>query len=630
MTVSSFIQSISADEHSFHPHYAIFGLDSINTLKGIIDSQFVTGQPLTIKVFDRLEERVEAFVTSTEFKALFGTTSGSQIIAVAGCQRVKLNHGTLILDFYFGDYLQQLRQWPACQHDGIRAWLCSAACDLTSMHSALFWLMAQHSHDDARCFISEALPFDAQQALHTLNLQVGLTTVNPTMMTRPVVLDDVQRAERLALRAQQHARQAPFPVHASQDDTDIAVIGGGIASASLVLSLAERHRKIRVFCEDDDLAQAASGNKQGAIYPLLTPDHNHLSQYFQQAYLFSLHRLTSLAHHHGSIAFDLCGVLHTGHDDRSRQRIQKIINGHKWHRDLAYAVDEKQSSKLAGVDIEEPGIFYPLGGWVSPHDLSKAAFDQARQLSEVNVQLNTQITALEHSELGWFLITAQQRLGPYKTVVVANGRSLTRFEQTKHLPITGFRGQVSHAPSRNNLTKLSTVLCAHGYMTPAHNALHCLGASYIKNATNLNYNPQEQVDNLLKIQRSYVDKAWSRDIDITQHSARVGVRMVTRDHAPMMGPAPDFEAIMHRYQQHQLTPQSRRYWQNTPAPVHKGLYILGGFGSRGLSSGLLAAEALAAQICAETMPLSPAFIALLNPNRMWLRKLLKGKSLEGA
>ncbi|MEZ9200705.1 FAD-dependent 5-carboxymethylaminomethyl-2-thiouridine(34) oxidoreductase MnmC [Shewanella sp. 10N.286.54.B9] len=622
MTVSNNIRSILATNNSENTSIAMLGLDSVSQVLELIKLHSTIAGSLTLKIFCAIDNHIEVV-----FKALLQTHPAIHLVAIEGCQRVKLNHGRLIIDFHLGDYEQQLRQLPLSSNL-ISHWLCTSRFEAHSIEQGLFWQMAKHSQDSCHCLISDELPTDSQQTLIALCDLVGFNVEKSMLSSASNIADNVLLMERQALRAQQSSQQAPYPIQTAESTTEIAVIGGGIASASLVLSLAERHKKISVFCEDSELAQAASGNRQGAIYPLLTPDNNTLSQYFQQAYLFSLHRLNALAANHYPIDFDLCGVLHTGHDDRSRKRVQKIINGHPWNADIAHAVNEKQSSEIAKVEIDEAGIFYPLGGWVAPQDLTKASFKRAQQLSDVNVQLNTQVTALEKSDAGWFLINNQQRLGPYKTVVIANGKSLTRFEQTKHLQITGFRGQVSHAPTRAKLSNLSTVLCAHGYMTPMNNALHCLGASYVKDADNLAYSPQEQVDNLHKIQHSYLDKDWNRDIDISKHSARVGVRMVTRDHAPMMGPAPDLDAIMSLYNNHQLTPESRKFWQNKPAPVHKGLYILGGLGSRGLSSGLLAAEALAAQLCGEIMPLSTDFVALLNPNRMWMRKLLKGKALE--
>ena len=66
------------------------------------------------------------------------------------------------------------------------------------------------------------------------------------------------------------------------------------------------------------------------------------------------------------------------------------------------------------------------------------------------------------------------------------------------------------------------------------------------------------------------------------------------------------------------------------APVHVGLYMLGALGSRGLCSAPLAAEILAAQMSDEPIPLEGETLAALNPNRLWVRKLLKGKAVKRA
>ncbi|PUY28787.1 FAD-dependent oxidoreductase, partial [Cronobacter sakazakii] len=47
---------------------------------------------------------------------------------------------------------------------------------------------------------------------------------------------------------------------------------------------------------------------------------------------------------------------------------------------------------------------------------------------------------------------------------------------------------------------------------------------------------------------------------------------------------------------------------------------------RGLCSAPLAAEILASQMSGEPLPLDGATLAALNPNRLWVRKLLKGRA----
>ncbi|GIU28021.1 FAD-dependent 5-carboxymethylaminomethyl-2-thiouridine(34) oxidoreductase MnmC [Shewanella schlegeliana] len=642
MTVSKTLKQIIDSKTTHDVVIGQLGLGSIATLKQLITQVAQHKEKrITLKVVADINDTSRTRLADEELAKLLCTNESVYLTAITGCQRVIIASVGLTIDFYLGHYLNQLQSLPMVSDGFVDGWHIASDADQTQLTQTLFWQLAKLSTNEAQLSLDDELTAELQQRLYVQAEQVGLYRYDADDDAKAshnaLRCDDICFQERAALRAQSRAVQAPYPICAAPLTTTdnavsvnqgIAIIGGGVGSACLALSLAERAQRVTLFCEDHALAQAASGNKQGAIYPLLTPDNNTLSQYFQQAYLFSLQRLKSLAAQGHPIGFDLCGVVHTGHDERSRKRVAKIINGHDWDPNIAQAINAEQASNIAGVKLDDGGIFYPQGGWVSPQDFTRAAFTQAQAISDASLKLNTQITDIRFKDGSWYLDSNTETFGPFKALIVANGKSITQFSQTQYLQATGFRGQVSHVPSRAKLSKLSAVLCAHGYMTPSNNSLHCLGASYVKNAVDTHYSSSEQVENLHKIQHSYVGQDWVEEIDVSGHSARVGVRMVTRDHAPMMGPAPDLDSIMALYQDHQLTPESRVYWQKHNAPVHQGLYVLGGLGSRGLSSGPLAAEALAAQICGELMPISRDFVALLNPNRMWMRKLLKGKALE--
>ncbi len=586
------------------------------------------------------------------------------ILAIEGCQRLIFDDGRFILDIYLGDILGQLKGilTPNYMEQGIgdRAdhsaliahWGITEKINGATLSEAMLWQMGRLSRDNATLgFDAPGVEWKDQSA--ALVRRVGLRLIEATagefrqqaeIEYQDNRRDDIPLQERRTLRNAQSNRLRYCPV-TSAAEGEIAIIGGGVASTHLALSLAQRNRKVRLFCCDSDFAQQASGNKQGAVYPLLTPDNGHLSHYFQQGFLFTRRRLQELVDDDFHVSYDFCGVVQTGFDIRSSARLDKIIKGQSWNSKVASPIDAGSATQLAGIDIDKSGIHYPLGGWICPHEFTRAAFEKAAQISDVSVEFNTDIKRIEQREGLWYLYKslddqpsgltdideAQERtmeMGPFANLVLANGQGLTQFRQSEKLPATGFRGQVSHIPSRNELSKLSTVLCSHGYLTPGNNKFHCTGASYVKNPDNLDYSAGEQIENLQKIKHSYVDKPWLEDIDITGHSARVGVRMVTRDHAPMMGCAPDTESMLRLYERHQHTKASIKFWKETPAPTHKGLFILGGLGSRGITSGPLAAEALAAQLCGEIMPLSVAMLEMLNPNRFWMRKLIKGKALQ--
>ncbi len=565
---------------------------------------------------------------------------------ISGCHRLTLADGKLIIDLHLGTALEQLKaQISAKDPDkAVHAWLLDTDEAICQAPEPLIWQLARLSCPSAPLFtFSDTREKESASRIGPLSqaankagfqlCELNLATKDDQCVTIKSVPSnqalDIAQQERRALRRQLSDSLHYNPLYAGGEG-ETAIIGGGVAGASLALSLAERGKSLTFFCMDEAPGQQASGNKQGAIYPLLTPEHGSLSHYFLQGYLFSRQRILQLIEAGHDIPHDFCGVLQTGHDQRSQQRLEKIIRAQPWAESIAQAVDAEKAKSLAGIAINHQGIYYPLGGWVSPQALTRAALAQAEKLGKQTCHYQCKVTDIRYDQGHWYLSTEhagkQAEYGPFANLVLANGRHLTDFSQTTQLPISGFRGQVSHIPSRGELTALKTVLCSHGYLTPAHDKLHCTGASYVKDPDNLAYSPTEQLENLDKIRTSYRAN-WTQDVDISGHSARVGVRMVTRDHAPMMGCAPDFDAIASAYQQHQHTKESIKYWRSNPAPVYQGLFVLGGLGSRGLTSGPLAAEILAAQLCGELLPANIDILTMLNPNRMWMRKLLKGKAL---
>jgi tRNA 5-methylaminomethyl-2-thiouridine biosynthesis bifunctional protein len=112
-------------------------------------------------------------------------------------------------------------------------------------------------------------------------------------------------------------------------------------------------------------------------------------------------------------------------------------------------------------------------------------------------------------------------------------------------------------------------------------------------------------------------------VDVSAGEARCGVRCATRDHLPMVGNVADYDATLSAYAKLAEHPQTA-----VSAPVHEGLFMIGALGSRGLCSAPLAAEILAAQMSNEPIPLDGETLAAMNPNRLWVRKLLKGKAVK--
>ncbi|MGZ9898798.1 FAD-dependent 5-carboxymethylaminomethyl-2-thiouridine(34) oxidoreductase MnmC [Shewanella gaetbuli] len=637
-------------------HIGQIGLTSVNDVLVVVDA-FTQAKQLSDKseslrlhlsLFNPTTTAVELEDYASALIKILSQFNNEIIIApIIGCQRVHIQQD-IVIDFYLGNMhsllksasniSQMIRHWFACSNT-----LTPSQSDHIYQQD-LLWQLGRLSSNNAQfSFYDKPLDTKNNQLTKAIK-QLEYTGFLVADFCSESLNDAIALDERNALRQQlQHefAYQGPLSINVKQQaqhPKSIGIIGGGIASACLALSLIERGQHVVLYCKDNAIADGASGNKQGAIYPLLTPENGPLSQFFQHAFLYSRQRVNHLINLGHNISHDFCGVLQTGFDDKTTTRLNKIINGYQWPRNIAYAVDAKAASELAGVEINTAAFYYPAGGWICPYEFANACLAQAKASGNIEIRMNCKIDAIQSNADQWQLYSASlsndnqaKLVGQHAKLVVANGAQLTEFEQTTSIPLSGFRGQVSHVPSQGELSQLKTVICANGYLTPANNGQHCVGASYIKNPQNLDFSLEEQHQNSLKMRQSFPNSQWPDDIDTSHNEARVGIRMVSRDHFPVMGICPDMAELNHRYQQ-QLESKDKpslwqSYWQQTPAPIHQGLFVLGGFGSRGLSSAPIVAESLAAQMCGEILPISLLTQTLLSPNRMWMRKLLKGKAI---
>ncbi len=100
-------------------------------------------------------------------------------------------------------------------------------------------------------------------------------------------------------------------------------MGGGIASALLSLALLNRGWQVTLYCADEAPANGASGNRQGALYPLLSAHDPALFQFFPAAFTFARRLYDSLP-----VAFDhdWCGVTQLGWDEKSQQKITQMLS----------------------------------------------------------------------------------------------------------------------------------------------------------------------------------------------------------------------------------------------------------------------------------------------------------------
>ena len=167
------------------------------------------------------------------------------------------------------------------------------------------------------------------------------------------------------------------------------------------------------------------------------------------------------------------------------------------------------------------------------------------------------------------------------------------------------------------------MVCGAGYLGPAVNGLHTFGATYELSATHLEVNSDGHRENLARLDATDSRLAAALGApDLAQLSGRAGLRCVTPDYLPLVGPAPIEHLMLETF-----APLRRDARADIPHPgsYWPGLFIHGGHGSRGLSHAPLCATLLADLIEGRPRPLARELVIALNPARFLIRALKRGQ-----
>lgn len=537
--------------------------------------------------------------------------------AIAGCHRILFSAGEVRLDLWFGDINQSIQDLDPSMDEAVDAWFLDGfapAKNPEMWEQKLFEIIHRTTALNGTFATFTAAGF----------VRRGLQQTGFSVQRRKGF---GQKREMLAgtrLSSQSPPHSAPKCQSVGSEDKELTLVGGGIASACLALALLLRGFKVTLYCQADAAADNASGNRQAALYPLLTPDSFGLSRFFTTAYTYARRFYDSLPF---EFEHQWSGVLQLASDDKNQQKIAKIL-AMELPTSLVHAVNLAEAEQLAGVGLASPGLYYPSGGWLAAEEVTTRLLAHCQTLG-LEICWGQQLISLDRThQQDWQLNFANGTRQNHRQVVLACGDTLNLFKQSAPLPVYPVAGQISHLQSTPLLQDLKTVLCYEGYLTPlsGHYQTHCLGASYRRNSRDCQISPAEQLDNQKRLIESLPAADWAKALELQPEQARCAVRCASRDHLPMVGALPDFAQLQTRYLK--LAQLNSTLEPFPPVPVWPGLFILGALGSRGFCTAPLLAEILAAQLNNEPLPLDKQTLALLKPERQWIRRLLKGRPIQ--
>ncbi|MEQ1810449.1 MAG: bifunctional tRNA (5-methylaminomethyl-2-thiouridine)(34)-methyltransferase MnmD/FAD-dependent 5-carboxymethylaminomethyl-2-thiouridine(34) oxidoreductase MnmC [Terricaulis sp.] len=395
-----------------------------------------------------------------------------------------------------------------------------------------------------------------------------------------------KKRERLEARFVTASAPPPAPPiypYAACNPKRVAVLGAGIAGASVAQALVLRGVEVVVLEAARELGAGASGNPAGLVMPRLDRG-GALSEVHLAAYLNAIATYEALG------VIDACGVEQRTQND-SAEALEDLLNDPPLPADWF--------SRLPN-----GAALHARAGVVKPQAAIKRMLEGATVIFESPVQ------RLDRDGDGWILVAPDGRaLLRADAVVLACGAALAQFEPASFLPVAISHGQIEWgkgAAPQHALTRGS-------YVAPFDGGV-LFGATFDKEAASSKSNARAR--NISVLGELAPEIAASIE-ESTLHS-RASERATTPDRAPIAGLLPDAEAWLAQYAD---LAHGRIVQTETPPPAHNGVYVIGGLGARGLTLAPLLGEVLAGEMCNEPGLLSQLARDAIHPARFLHRAL---------
>jgi tRNA 5-methylaminomethyl-2-thiouridine biosynthesis bifunctional protein len=508
-----------------------------------------------------------------------------------GFHRISLDDGQVLLTLCIGPTSELLRQ----QHFyADTVYLGSGESGNTDLWDT--WTsksLARYCRRGTRLWVSQPHP-----SLLTILTQCGFVfEANDAIEQQCAVF-----SPRWTLKNTRNAQAAEAPPPGT-----CAVIGAGMAGASVAASLARRGWRVTVLDAASAPASGASGLPVGLVAPHDSADDCKLSRLTRAGVRLTLGEAARLLVDGQDWA--LSGSTEFRFDGSHNLPEHWSPEGAAWSLAIAPAPLNDSASASANSETQAggPAIWHAHSAWIKPAQLVRSWLS----LPNITFQPNAHVATVARENEQWLLRNAQGHpLVCVDRVVFANAKGafplLQQVQQdSPELPlhleripaVHGVRGQVSfglHADS-SQVTFPTAPINGAGSVIPhiptTDGLTWFVGSSFQPDSRPAFSTEKNHGANFGRLQKLSPELATQLKPRFEGHRVRhwSSTRCVTADRLPIVGALGD--------------------------PQESGLWVCSGMGSRGLSFSVLCAELLAAQWSGEPLPIEFNLAQSLNALR---------------
>ncbi len=365
----------------------------------------------------------------------------------------------------------------------------------------------------------------------------------------------------------------------------VAIIGAGIAGASLAYELSLRGCCVDIFDKEDEVAKGASGNINGILSSLILKPQVLLGEFSQYAFLEASRFYQQI------LDLKPQGVFEFAHNDLMQKRF-----------------DSQKNNIL--FDIEHNKAFLKDGMCIQPQELVKKIIDK----SKAKVFLQYEFEDYSYKENQFILKFKNiNHYKKYDVLIYAQGAEARKFVNYSYMQLSKVRGQCTHLkPFLNTQYALSS----KAYICPINKELNMqlIGASYDRLNQNCQILMEDNIKNLDNIQEFL---AHNTTLEIV--GAKVGFRSYSSDRFAIVGQIYDENFYFQHYKALHWHKNKKQIQPKAFLP----LYLSIAHGSRAFASAIVASRMICSLIFNEPQ-IEKKFLYALHPARFLIRKLKKG------
>ena len=388
---------------------------------------------------------------------------------------------------------------------------------------------------------------------------------------------DVRKAEGHGRKRQRLEAIYPGAAPSEAGASRVAILGAGIAGAAIAARLMRAGIQPVIFDPASGPASGASGNPLALMMPRLDAGETAEARLLTDAYLAAREFYSGLP------GATLTDVRQSPQGETEVKRFAKLL------ADPPFPLEDLEA--IAG-----GGLLHKRALILRPRQIVEALLEGAEQVYG-------QIPDVD---------LAERRVNGerFDAIILTNGMALRHYLPA--LELTGRQGQVEH---------LSGAVTAPPSAQASGTYAIAIGQERLWGATFEPAGPEDsasiteaaRAENLEGLTALY--PWWLQEARRRGAVSRASVRATTPDRLPLIGPAPDAQAISDLWD----GKAERADW-----PVLPGVFVAGGYGSRGFTWAPWAAGIISAALSGGPLPADLPSVAAVNPARQILRRLRKG------